>query len=135
LSEIAEDAGKFASILIELSPILSKVGNEVVYDERGFGLKLNGFYKDGTVTVRPNPNYLIGGMGEALWTIDGRYEELAVIHRGDNLLAEVIKLNADRFRYWSEVKPEFKDIDPSWLPILLEHGLIEPVVTTTYKVR
>jgi len=134
MSQIEQDAEKFAKILVALAPILLHVPNEVSYDgQQGYALKLGGFYKDGQIVIR---SVLGGGtMGQGLYTITGRYEQLSEIYPGEDLLDEVIKLNADRFRYWSEVKPEFKDIDPSWLPILLERGLVEPVVTTTYKIR
>lgn len=134
MSQIEEDARKFLPILVALTPLLLKVDNQVIHDERGYGIKLDGFYKDGAITVRPGLSD--GIMGTPIATVDGRYEELLEIYKGENLFEEIVRLQASRFRYWSEVKPDdFKTIDNRWLPFLEEAGLVEKVVTTTYKVR
>lgn len=119
-----KSAKEFAKILFELSPILSKIPNQVVYDENeGYQLKLEGFYKDGSVTIRIAENN-----SDALYVINGRYETLLQVTASESLLERVIQLQADRFRYWSRVKPEdFKTIDENWLPILFDMGHVKKV--------
>lgn len=127
-------ATEFLPILTALTPLLSRVENQVVHDERGYGLKLSGFYKDGSITVRPGRGY--GMISDApVATVDGRYEELLEIYDGGDIFKSIAQLNARRFTYWNSVKPEFDKIDSQWLPILIEAGLVEPIVHTTYKVR
>lgn len=130
MSQIGEDAQRFAAILAALTPIiLAGVENEVIYDDKGFGIKFSGFYKDGTVTVRAGNDE----PGNPIATVHGRYEDLLELYQGEDLCKNMIRLNAERFKYWNEVKPEFKEIDASWLPLLKEAGLVREVVTYTVR--
>ena len=125
MSQIEADAQKFATLLVALTPLIrSGVPNEVIHDDNGYGIKLSGFYKDGTVTVRPVRND-----SEQSYVVAGRYEDLEEIYPGTNVCEALIRLNASRFRYWNNVKPEFNTIDPNWLPLLKGLGLVREKVT------
>ena len=125
MSQIEADAQKFATLLVALTPLIrSGVPNEVIHDDNGYGIKLSGFYKDGTVTVRAQED------GEQTYVVAGRYDDnLLEIYPGDNVCEALIRLNAERFRYWNDVKPEFNTIDPNWLPLLKGLGLVREKVT------
>ena len=123
MSQIEADAQKFATLLVALTPLIrSGVPNEVIHDDNGYGIKLSGFYKDGSVTVRP-------GEGTMVAKVTGRYEDLEEIYQGENVCEALIRLNASRFRYWNDIKPEFNTIDPNWLPLLKGLGLVREKVT------
>lgn len=122
--DIQNQANLFTPILVALAPILLKVPNEVIHDENGFGLKLGGFYKDGNVTIRAKDD------GELTYVVSGRYDDnLLEIYPGEDVCDALVRLNADRFRYWNSVKPEFNTIDPNWLPLLKEAGLIKEQIS------
>lgn len=126
MSQIEADAQKFAALLVALTPLIrSGVPNEVIHDDYGYGIKLSGFYKDGTVNVRP----VDGQAGNPIAVVRGRYEHLLDIYQGENVSEALIRLNASRFRYWNDVKPEFNTIDPNWLPLLKGLGLVREKVT------
>ena len=126
MSQIEADAQQFASLLVALTPLIrSGVENEVIHDDTGYGIKLSGFYKDGTVTVRAGD----GQPGHPIATVRGRYEDLDEIYEGSNICEALIRLNAERFRYWNSVKPEFNTIDGAWLPLLKGLGLVKEQVS------
>lgn len=132
----------FAPILAALAPILSRVPNEVSYDdELGYQLKLGGFYKDGSITIRTfeeGPYYKV--------EIRGRYEvleemmDMRLLTMGkdmesalEDLKNLILRLQLSRFQYWNDVEPETAPaIDSNWLPVLLEAGLVKEKITTTY---
>jgi hypothetical protein len=133
MTDINTQAAVFLPVLTALTPLLLKVESQVVYNEQdGYGLKLGGFYKDNSVTV-----YATGRRGmDHSYLVKGRYENLLFLYEGeDDLLQKIIQLNADRFRYWNRVKPEFDTIDARWLPLLQEAGLVEVTTKTTYTIR
>lgn len=125
MTQIETDAQLFLPVLDAITPLIrAGIYNEVIYDDKGYGIKLGGFYKDGTVTVRPR-------RFEASVVVEGRYDTLGEFFNPDELCSELINLNAERFRYWNSVKPEFDKIDPSWLPLLIQQGLVKKVETYT----
>jgi len=136
-------AKAFAPILSSLSPILSRVPNQVIYDDDlGYQLKLDGFYKDGSITIRViennDPYYRV--------EIHGRYEvleelmDMRLLTLGNDMESAledlrnlILRVQVSRFRYWNEVKPETAPaIDSNWLPILIEAGLVKEKTTTAY---
>lgn len=132
-------AQAFAPILASLSPILLRVPNQVIYDdEHGYQLKLNGFYKDGSITIRvveDSPYNKVQILGRYAVLDDGTVildpEDMdAALEDLRNLILQV---QVSRFRYWNEVKPETAPaIDSNWLPILVEAGLVKEKTTTSY---
>lgn len=125
MNQIEADAQKFATLLVALTPLIrSGISSEVIHDDAGYGIKLAGFYKDGSVTVR------VQGDGEQTYVVAGRYDSnLLEIYPGDDACEALIRLNAERFLYWSDVKPEFNTIDASWRPLLKNLGLVRDKVT------
>jgi len=138
-------AKAFAPILTALAPILSRVPNQVIYDdEHGFQLKLDGFYKDGSITIRVvednDPYYKV--------EIHGRYEvleelmDMRLLTMGNDMESAledlrnlVLRVQVARFRYWNEVKPETAPaIDSNWLPVLLAAGLVKTELKTIYSI-
>jgi hypothetical protein len=121
-------AQAFAQVLTALSPILSRIPNEVSYDEtKGFQLKLNGFYKEGNITLR------VVDAPKLQIVIEGRYSVLDQVFNIDELLDRVVAVQIERYRHYSVVKPETAaEIDRNWLPILIDMGKVEKKVVETY---
>ena len=124
--DIKKQAENFAMVIGNIPKILNEISNGVYYDETlGYSLRLSGWYNDGHVVVYvgSNANDTVNVI------IKGRHDILAEFDDLDNLEIALMRLNAERFKYWSNVEPEFDAIDADWLPLLIEAGLITESIT------